>query len=192
MRFRIFWLIFSLASFGATAALADDLDSALSDPAADSTDDVVPETATESEAIPDDAQTLRLSLDESIQLALQNNLDVEVQRFTPLIEGERETEAWGAYDPEFFAEFGYSDTENPSSFTLEGQELTIGDSYDGFGGFRGLLPYLGSEYSFQFNGERTTLNNVFQTLSPEYRSSFSLSVTQPLLRGLIWRTSGAG
>ena len=63
---------------------------------------------------------LRLSLDESIQLALQNNLDVEVQRFTPLIAGEQETEAWGAYDPEFFAEFGYSDIENPSSFLLEG------------------------------------------------------------------------
>jgi outer membrane protein TolC len=186
MRFRIFWLIFSLVSFGVTAALADDLDSALPDPGADSTADAAPEAATEYEADPDDAQTLRLSLDESIRLALQNNLDVEVQRFTPLIAGEQETEAWGAYDPEFFAEFGYSDIEHPSSFGLEGQEVTISDSYDGFGGVRGLLPYLGSAYSFQFNGERTTLNNVFQTLSPEYRSSFSMTFTQPLLRGLIW------
>jgi outer membrane protein TolC len=186
MRFRIFWLIFSLVSFGVTAALADDLDSALPDPGADSTADAAPEAATEYEADPDDAQTLRLSLDESIRLALQNNLDVEVQRFTPLIAGEQETEAWGAYDPEFFAEFGYSDIEHPSSFGLEGQEVTISDSYDGFGGIRGLLPYLGSEYSFQFNGERSTLNNVFQTLSPEYRSSFSMTFTQPLLRGLIW------
>jgi outer membrane protein TolC len=60
------------------------------------------------------------------------------------------------------------------------------DSYDGFGGFRGLLPYFGSEYSFQFNGERTTTNLPVQSFSPEYRSSFSLSVSQPLLRGLIW------
>jgi outer membrane protein len=187
MKFRIPWLILSFVSLVATAAPADDLDSGLPEIDADSAAaGAAPDAMAEPVPDADDSQTLRLSLDESIQLALQNNLDVEIQRFTPLIAGEQETEAWGAYDPEFFAEFGYSDTENPSSFTLEGQELTIGDSYDGFGGIRGLLPYLGSEYSFQFNGERTTLNNVFQTLSPEYRSSFSLTVTQPLLRGLIW------
>ena len=206
MRFRIFWLIFSLVSLGATAALADDLDSALSDdldsalsedldsalsyPGADSTADAAPEAAIEYEADPDDAQILRLSLAESIQLALQNNLDVEVQRFTPLIAGEQETEAWGSYDPEFFAEFGYSDIENPSSFLLEGLGVdgskSKTDSYDGFGGFRGLVPYLNSEFSFQFDGERTTTNLPVQTFSPEYRSSFSLSVSQPLLRGLIW------
>ena len=44
--------------------------------------------------------------------------------------------------------------------------MSISDSYDGFGGFRGLLPYLGSEYSFQFNGERTTTNNVFRAFLP--------------------------
>jgi len=183
MNTRIFWLAFSLASLVATAAPGDDLDSGMSEidngsAAAGGTPDAAAE--------PEDSQKLRLSLNESIELALQNNLDVEVQRFTPLIAGEQETEAWGAYDPEFFAEFGYSDIEHPSSFVLDGQTLSTGDSYDGFGGFRGLLPYLGSEYSLQFNSERTTTNNVIQSYSPELRSSFSLSVTQPLLRGLIW------
>jgi outer membrane protein TolC len=187
MKFRIPWLILSFVSLVATAAPGDDLDSGLPETDTDSAAaGAAPDAMAEPAPDADDSQTLRLSLDESIQLALENNLDVEVQRFTPLIAGERETEAWGAYDPEFFAEFGYSDIEHPSSFGLEGQEVSISDSYDGFGGIRGLLPYLGSEYSFQFNGERTTINNVFQTLSPEYRSSFSLSVTQPLLRGLIW------
>ena len=187
MTFRSSWLIGPLVSLIATTAPGDELDSespeiatdsAAAGAAPDSVDQLAPDT--------DDPLTMRLSLEGSIRLALQNNLDVEVQRFTPLLAGERETEAWGAYDPEFFAEFGYSDTENPSSFTLEGQTLSLFDSYDGFGGIRGLLPYLGSEYNFQFDGERTTINNVFQTLSPEYRSSFSLSITQPLLRGLIW------
>jgi outer membrane protein TolC len=183
MKFRIFWLILSLGSWVALAAQADDLGSAADDAAPDAMDETAPDA--------DDSEALRLSLDESIQLALQNNLDVEVQRFTPLVAGEQETEAWGAYDPEFFAEFGYSDTDNPSSFILEGLGVgaigvSKGDSYDGFGGFRGLLPYFGSDYSFQFNGERTTTNLPVQSFSPEYRSSFSLSVSQPLLRGLIW------
>jgi outer membrane protein TolC len=187
MKSRMSWLILSLASLVAIAASADDLESALPETDTDSSAaGAAPDAMDQPAPDTDDSQLMRLSLDESIQLALRNNLDVEVQRFTPLIAGERETEAWGAYDPEFFAEFGYSDVEDPSSFTLEGQTVSVSDSYDGFGGIRGFLPYLGSEYSFQFNGERTTINNVFQTLSPEYRSSFSLSVTQPLLRGLIW------
>ena len=190
MKARIFWLALSLASFVATAALGDDLDSGMSDFDNDSAAaGGTPDAAAESAPDPDDPQKMRLSLDESIILALQNNLDVEVQRFTPLIAGEQETEAWGVYDPEFFSEFGYSDIENPSSFLLEGlgvESRSKFDSYDGFGGFRGLLPYFGSEYNFQFGGERTTTNLPVQSFSPEYRSSFLLSITQPLLRGLIW------
>jgi outer membrane protein TolC len=187
MTFRIFWLVLSLASLMAMAAQADDLDSGLPESntnsaaagaALDTADDFAPDE--------DDSKILSLSLDESIQLALQNNLDVEVQRFTPLIAGEQETESWGAYDPELFSEFGYSESKEPISFILQEEVIFQGDSYDGFGGFRGLIPYFGSEYSFQFNGERTTTNLPVQAFSPEYRSSFSLSVSQPLLRGLIW------
>jgi outer membrane protein TolC len=173
----------SLASLAAIAAQADDLES---DSPEGGKTSVAGDALNESAPDVDDSEVLRLSLDESIRLALQNNLDVEVQRFTPLIAGEQETEAWGAYDPEFFAEFGYSDTEEPISFLLQGQPTFKGDSYDGFGGFRGLVPYFGSEYSFQFDGERTTTNLPVQAFSPEFRSSFSLSVSQPLLRGLIW------
>jgi outer membrane protein len=190
MNFRICWLVLSLVPWLATAAPADDLDSAPPDTAMDSAAaEPAADAGDTSEADVDDAHTMRLSLDDSIQLALENNLDVEVQRFTPLIAGEQETQAWGAYDPEFFSEFGYSDIQNPSSFILEGlgaNNQSIEKMYDGFGGFRGLLPYLGSQYSFQFNGQRTTTNVPVQSYSPEYRSSFSLTLTQPLLKGLIW------
>lgn len=186
MNFRISWLILSLVWWVASAAPADDLDVASPETAIDSAADASPDAVSESAPDADPSQTLRLSLDESIRLALENNLDVEVQRFTPLIAGEQETEAWGAFDPEFFSEFGYSDIEQPTSFTLEGQSVNISESYDGFGGIRGLLPYLGSTYSFQLNGDRATSNLPVQSFSPEYRSSFSLSVSQPLLRGLIW------
>ena len=189
MEFRIFWLILSLVSTSTTAAWADDLDSGMPEgelgSAASEADAAL--NAMDDPALPDaEGPVLRLSLDESIRLALENNLDVEVQRFTPLIAGEQEAEAWGAYDPEFFAEFGYSDTEEPISFLLQQEATFKGDSYDGFGGIRGLIPYFGSEYHFQFNGGRTTTNLPVQAFSPEFQSSFSLGVTQPLLRGLIW------
>jgi outer membrane protein TolC len=186
MKFWLYGLAFSLASSLAFAAAADDLAPELSDIA----EDVAPASEAAdpgaTSAAVEDANRLQLSLAEAIDLALQNNLDVEVQRFDPLIAGELETEAWGAYDPELFSEFGYSDIDEPTGFTLEGSTVNSSDSYDGFGGFRGLLPYLGSQYSVQFGGERVTSNLPVQSFSPEYRSSYLLAITQPLMRGLIW------
>jgi outer membrane protein TolC len=172
MRLSLPRLVVSLVSLFGAAALADDL--GLESPEPTPTPAAI------------EAQAMPLPLEEAVMLALQNNLDVEVQRFAPLIGGEQETEAWGAYDPELFAEFGYADIENPSSFTLDRQLISVERSYDGFGGFRGLVPYLGSRYNLQFDGSRTTTNSTIQALTPELRSSFSLSLTQPLLRGLIW------
>ncbi len=187
MRFRIAWLVVALASSLAVAAASDDLDSELSQAAADAAATrAAADSAAASAPSASAPKILRLSLTEAIQLALQNNLDVEVQRFEPLIAGEQETEAWGVYDPELFSEFGYLDFDEPTSFTLQGLPVSSGDSYEGFGGLRGLLPYFGSQYDFRFNGERTTTNLPVQSFSPEYRSAFSLTLTQPLLKGLIW------
>ncbi|MFP8881061.1 MAG: TolC family protein [Myxococcota bacterium] len=132
------------------------------------------------------AGAIDLSLDAAIQLALENNLDVEVQRFGPLISATDETIAWGRYDPELFAEFGYARNKDPNSFALNDVPSSVEDITDGFGGFRGLIPLLGSSYDFRFTGSRRTTNSSIESLSPALRSSFALSLTQPLLRGLWW------
>jgi outer membrane protein TolC len=129
---------------------------------------------------------LSLSLADALGMGLENNLDVEVQRHEPLIAYEEERAAWGAYDPEWFADFGYSSIEDPNSFALDATTVSIQDTTDGFGGFRGLVPLLGTQYTLQFEGSRVTTNSTIQSLSPELRSGFSLSVKQPLLRNLVW------
>jgi len=137
---------------------------------------------------------LALSLADAIKMGLENNLGVEVDRHTPLIANENESIAWGAYDPEWYSEFGYASDKNPTGNALLG--LGTSDSAkpsdsvnrrtDGFGGFRGLVPWLGSSYQLQLDGNRTTTNNTIQALSPELRSELSFRFTQPLLKGLIW------
>ena len=66
--------------------------------------------------------TLSLSLADAIRMGLENNLDVQVARFSPLIAGEQEGIAWGAYDPEFFGDIDYANTETPTAF-LFSQEI---------------------------------------------------------------------
>jgi len=201
MRFRADWLALPFLLIALAPVHADDLgppDNPGSAEEVKQLEEASPleqettEVPTGTASVPDPHPTpgpgaMKLTLDAAIQLALENNLNVEVQRFGPLIFAEDETIAWGRYDPEFFADFGYDSFKDPNAFSLN---RTVGPSVDrttdGFGGFRGLVPLLGSSYDFRFTGSRTTTNSTIQSLSPQFRSSFSLNLTQPLLRGLWW------
>ncbi len=129
---------------------------------------------------------LRLSLADAVRMGLENNLDVEIERHGPLIAGEDAEIAWGAYDPELFSEFGYGSIEDPTANVLIGSDQNLNYLTDGFGGLRGYLPYLGSRYEGRFGSQRLATNSQIQSLSPELRSNFLLSLSQPILRDLIW------
>lgn len=129
---------------------------------------------------------LRLSLADAVRMGLENNLDVEIERHGPLIAGEDAEIAWGAYDPELFSEFGYGSIEDPTANVLIGSDQNLSYLTDGFGGLRGSLPYLGSRYEGRFGSQRLDTNSQIQSLTPELRSNFLLSFSQPVLRDLIW------
>ncbi len=130
---------------------------------------------------------LSLSLGDAIRMGLENNLDVEVERYAPYIADRDETAAWGAYDPELFGEFTYSSTQEPNSLSLN-FGVTESEEYSpaGFGGLRGLLPLLGSGYELRLDSERVDTNSSIQSPDPALRSSFLLSLTQPVLRNLFF------
>jgi outer membrane protein TolC len=133
-----------------------------------------------------DANTLKLSLDEAIRKGLENNLGVQIQRFNPLIAEQDLDIAWGAYDPIWESEVGWNEQLTPNSFQLNEVTLGITKTLDGSGGFVGLLPYSSTQYSAKLASQRVTTNSSIQSLSPEYRTTVSFALTQPLLRGLIW------
>jgi outer membrane protein len=133
-----------------------------------------------------DENTLRLSVDEAIGQAIENNLGVQIQRFNPLIAEDELEIAWGAYDPGFEAEIGYDSTRNPNAFALDGNLLSASELADGSGGFVGILPFLSTQYSAKVASQRALTNNTLQAFSPEYRSATVFAITQPLLKDLIW------
>jgi outer membrane protein len=133
-----------------------------------------------------EANTLELSLQEAIELGLQNNLGVQIQRFDPLIAEEDMRIAWGAYDPIWESEMGWNKQRLPNSSGFQGTPFSAGTTLDGEGGFVGLLPLVSTQYSVKLASQRVTTNFPFASLSPEYRSTTTFSLTQPLLRDLIW------
>jgi outer membrane protein len=129
---------------------------------------------------------LGLTLADAIAMGLENNLDVQIQRYGPLIAYYDSRQAWGAYDPELFGDVGYSDNETPIASSLQTSASLDEKTTDGSGGFRGLVPYLGASYAITLSGQRLETNSSISSLSPEVRSGLSFNVTLPLLKDLIW------
>jgi outer membrane protein TolC len=134
---------------------------------------------------------LALSLEDALEMGLENNLDVQVERYAPIIADHDESIAWGAYDPELFSEFGYTDSKTPNANVLTSSggsfvDTSVNRSTDGFGGLRGQLPLLGTEYNARFDSARETTSIIINALNPELSSGWQVDLTQPLLRDLIW------
>ena len=129
---------------------------------------------------------LELSLADAVRMAIENNLDVELLRFDPLLAREDVSIAWGAYDPEAFGEGGYAIDETPNANTLVPTAQIRTQNTDGLVGLRGLLPVIGGDYQLTYSGNEELTNSAVQLLSPEFRSQFLLRARVPLLRGLVW------
>lgn len=130
---------------------------------------------------------LALSVSDAIAMSIENNLDVEIARFTPLIADLDHTAAWGAYDPSFFASTEYSRTESPTASSLEpGNTLTLERKTTGAAGVRGLLPKIGAQWEISYAGQSVETSQALQSLSPEYRANLLGSLTLPLLKGAWW------
>jgi outer membrane protein TolC len=129
---------------------------------------------------------LRVGLNQSVRLAIRNNLDVELVSVDPLIARKELGAAWGAYDPEIFGEGGYSSVETPTASALLTTGVLKNRIWDGEAGLRGLIPWMGGAYSLAYGGSELETNSSIETLSPNYGADFLATLQVPLLRGLFW------
>ena len=124
----------------------------------------------------------RISIDEAVALALENNLDLQVDRIAPQIRDLNVAEARTGYTPVFRTNIDWNDQTQPPASLLAGNASQIvgnNSSYDfGFGG----LNQWGGNYNLAFNNARATTNNIFTNFNPQLASNVSASYTQPLLR----------
>jgi len=133
-----------------------------------------------------DAAHMRLSLGDAIAMGLENNLNVEVARYTPRIANEDHTSAWGAYDPLASGNLGYTHDEQPNSFTIAQVPKTKVRTLDGGFGLTGLVPLLNATLGVDFAGSKFKNNSTTQGLYPQYDSRVTVTADVPLLKDLIW------
>ena len=125
-----------------------------------------------------------VTLEQCIQLALENNLSLRITNYQPRLAALNLRGAYGAYDPRF--SLGGTDSfreskgrQNPLEFTIPSSET---DSFRHNIGLNGVMPF-GTRYSIGLNSSETTGRDSRDFPFGSYGTGFSASITQPLLRG---------
>ena len=129
-------------------------------------------------------QVRRLTVEEAVQSALENNLGVQIARVDPLIQDLSLVEARGAWAPTVSTSLQSSSTDTPSNSFLSGAlgSKTSDDRFNTNVGMDQVFRW-GGRYSIGWDSTRSTTTNLFSNFSPQLRSSLSLTYSQPLLRG---------
>lgn len=130
---------------------------------------------------------LRLTLEEAIGLALENNPDYLVALLQARSAAEGVPEAHGAFDPVVGGEVSYTEGRPPffsanpfsglppglvvASFDRTQAQLTLSKRF-----------LLGTQVNFQIGNQRQQTENQFN-LNPSYSPALNVELVQPLLRG---------
>jgi outer membrane protein TolC len=127
------------------------------------------------------ASSIRLTVDEAVNLALDHNPDLAAARFDPQIGDTRVAAAAGAFAPTLGSSLGRNNQlQAPNSLLVPTATRT--DVVSSNISLNQRLPMFGTSYSLGWDGSHTTSNNFLNSYNPILRSGFSLNVSQPLLK----------
>ena len=124
----------------------------------------------------------RLSVDEAVTLALEQNLDLRVERINPLIQDTFVAEARSVYAPELSTTLTGDDWDRPAGNIFDGGDVVTNRFVRDDVGVVQQVPWKGGQYSAGWSGQRSTTTNVFTSFNPLLQSTLNLNYTQPLVR----------
>lgn len=131
---------------------------------------------------PAEENILRISLQQAIEMALKNNLDIKIESYNTGITQKQIKEAEGFFDLQSFFYTSYrKDRNKPYSF-LSAQDIDIRVNSIVRGGITQNI-VTGANYTIQYQHIKVETNNPFNTINPYYTPFLRFEVTQPLLKG---------
>jgi hydrophobic/amphiphilic exporter-1 (mainly G- bacteria), HAE1 family len=127
-------------------------------------------------------KVLKLTRDETVKMALQNNPDLAVSRYDPSIGDAQVSAARGAWVPTLVSGFQRNDQSQPSTNLFAGDEGIKTNVWTSNVGVSQLLPWGGGTYTAGLDAARTGTNSLLTSLNPELGAGLTLTLSQPLLR----------
>jgi len=125
-----------------------------------------------------DVRALRLSLDDAIGTAMQQNLGVQLQSYKTRISGQDLRRQYGIFDWISAANATTSSTQSPttSPFFPSGNRSTVFNA-----SVNQIIP-TGGQYSIGWTNSRVTQVGGGTFINPAYRSGIQFTFAQPLMR----------
>jgi outer membrane protein len=123
-----------------------------------------------------------ISLVDSVILALQNNMDIKVERLNPLIrEEEVRREAGAFFSPRMGFEASTDRSLRVAGSVLAGAQVLKTENLDVNTGVS-MRSITGGVVSLDFRNKRFETNSVFQLYDPQYTAELALTLSHPLLK----------
>jgi outer membrane protein TolC len=124
-----------------------------------------------------------LTLAEAAELALKNNLEIEIERTSRLVADQNLKAAKGVFDPIFRWQPGGARVASPTPSALAPasgafNETAINSNF----ALLQRLPWYGAQGSVAFDNTRAATNNPFSAFSPYLTSRLAFNYSQPLWR----------
>jgi outer membrane protein TolC len=126
----------------------------------------------------------RLTADEAVKLAIENNLGIQISRLDPQIEDLNVLSARTAWAPSFNTQFQNNSLQRPSAniFTGSNEANFKQETFTSNFGIQQALPW-GGLYDVGWDNSRSSSNSSGATWQPQLNSSLSLNYQQSLMRG---------
>ncbi|MBL8239795.1 MAG: efflux RND transporter permease subunit [Bryobacterales bacterium] len=124
-----------------------------------------------------------LTLKEATEIALRNNLEIEIERTNIDTQRQLLNASKGAFDPIFRYNPSYEKRNTPAASALQAATGKLTEDYvnNNFS-LLGRTPWRGLSFNAGFDNARTNTNNPFVSLNPNVNSRLTIGATLPLLR----------
>jgi len=132
----------------------------------------------------DNTKLVRLTLRETILMALENNREIEIERLNVQMNEFDYRASQGFYDPALMTSLFYDRRNIPIANPLAGGANAglLTDNLTGSATISQRLREQGGLLQASYSNDRATTQNVFNILNPQFTSTLNLTFTQPLLK----------
>jgi outer membrane protein TolC len=126
---------------------------------------------------------LNLTLEQAMDMALENNLDLKAARMNPPGVDYQLAAARASFLPQLQGQYGYTSQKSQNGSFLEERNVVTGLTQNFNGTMTETMPWYGGRLQANFNNSRATSNSSQNRFNPAYQTGLNLSYTQPLLQG---------
>ena len=128
---------------------------------------------------------LELTLEDALRIALERNLDLDLESLNTDIARYNSLGSWGAFDPVISLTGALTDSEAQGSSGLSGGTVVESDTQSLFGDL--FVPFTtGGAFDLTYGRDNTHTNNAFALFDTSTTDVVTAALTQPLLRN-GWR-----